>query len=377
MSAAADTRLFRPLRLKGLELPNRVAVAPMTRISATAEGLASDTMARYYARYARGGFGLTITEGVYTDQAWSQGYAFQPGLSDGAQAEAWRPVLAGVHAAGGRLFAQLMHAGALSQYNRFRSGSAGPSAVQPKGSQMRLYRGEGAYPLPRAMSAAEIDEAIGGFARAARLAHEVAGFDGIEIHGANGYLLDQFFTDYSNRRRDRWGGSIGQRLRLAIEVAHAVRDAVGPDVPVGLRLSQAKVNDYEHRWAEGEVGAQEVFSKVAEAGLDYLHLTEFEAWRPAFGATGPSLVTLARRAAPGLCIIANGGLHEPARALQLLEEGADIVALGRGALANPDWPARVAAGQAPRSFDAAVLSPLGDVKPAELDLPLHPWPVAA
>jgi 2,4-dienoyl-CoA reductase-like NADH-dependent reductase (Old Yellow Enzyme family) len=359
-------RLFDPLRLKGLELPNRCAVAPMTRISATAEGTPTERMARYYQRFARGGFGLVITEGIYTDQAYAQGYPDQPGLGDPAQAAAWRPLVRRVHDAGGRIFAQLMHAGALSQANRFRDDTVAPSAIRPKGTQMPIYGGEGAYRLPRAMTTDEIDQAIDGFARAARLAREVAGFDGVEIHGANGYLLDQFLTDYSNHRTDEWGGDLERRIRLSVEVVHAVRRAVGDEVPVGIRISQSKVNDFAHRWAEAAPGAATVFGGLAAAGVDYFHITEFEAWRPAFGDEGPSLVAHARRAAPEAIIIANGGLHDPLRAGQLLDEGADVIAVGRGALANPDWPRRVAAAQPLQPFDPSVLAPLADIKPGEL-----------
>jgi 2,4-dienoyl-CoA reductase-like NADH-dependent reductase (Old Yellow Enzyme family) len=358
--------LFASWRLNGVALSNRLAVAPMTRISATPEGLTTEAMARYYERFARGGFALVITEGIYTDQAYSQGYANQPGLSDLAQALAWRGVVDAVHAAGGKIFAQLLHAGALSQFNRFRNETVGPSAVRPKGKQMAVYRGSGAYPVPRAMSEPEIAEALDGFARAARLAIEVAGFDGVEIHGANGYLLDQFLTDYSNRRDDAWGGEIGQRVRLSAEAVRAVRKAVGERVPVGIRISQGKVNDFTHKWAEGEGGAEIVFRRLAEAKADYIHVTEFEAWRPAFGDAGPSLVHLARKHAPGVTVIANGGLHDPSRAMQAMEDGTDLVALGRGALANPAWPRQVANGCGLNAFDPALLSPLGDIKPVEL-----------
>ena len=360
-------RLFEPVRLQGLMLPNRCVVAPMTRISATAHGDPTDTMARYYERFARGGFGLVVTEGVYTDQAYAQGYPGQPGLGDTAQARAWQPLVRRVHDAGARIFAQLMHAGALSQANRFRDDTVGPSAIRPKGTQMPIYGGDGAYRMPRAMTEAEIGQAIDGFANAARLAREVAGFDGVEIHGANGYLLDQFLTDTSNRRTDAWGGDLERRLRLHVEVARAVRAAVGDDMPVGIRISQAKVNDFAHRWAEGAKGAATVFARLAGAGVDYIHITEFEAWRPAFGDEGLSLVAHARRAAPHVAIIANGGLHDPARAAQLLDEGADLVAIGRGALANPDWPQRVAAARPLQPFDPAMLAPLAVIKPGELE----------
>ena len=358
--------LFTPWQLRGLALTNRLAVAPMTRISATPEGVPTEVMARYYARFARGGFGLIITEGIYTDQSYSQGYANQPGLSNLAQAKGWRPVVDAVHTAGGKIVAQLMHAGALSQANRFRSDTAGPSTVQPKGLQMAIYRGEGPYRLPRAMSEADIAEAVEGFARAARFAIDVAGFDGVEIHGANGYLLDQFLTDYTNLRSDAWGGSIDRRLSLSSEVAGAVRRAVGDAAPVGIRISQGKVNDFTHKWDEAEAGAEIVFSTLASVGLDYIHVTEFEAWRPAFNDDGPSLVSLARKSAPDLTVVANGGLHDPDRAAQMLDIGADLIALGRGALANPAWPRQTANGRAVQVFDPALLTPIGNIKAFEL-----------
>lgn len=370
---STDAPLFAPWQLNGLDLSNRLAVAPMTRISATPEGMPTDMMARYYERFARGGFGLVITEGIYTDQAYSQGYANQPGLSDLEQAKGWRPVVDAVHAAGGKIVAQLMHAGALAQANRFRSETVGPSAIRPKGLQLAFYLGDGPFRLPRAMSEADIAEAIEGFTRAATFAIEVAGFDGVEIHGANGYLLDQFLTDYSNLRSDTWGGAIGQRVRLSAEVARAVRQAVGGAVPVGMRISQGKVNDFTHKWAEAEAGAEVVFGALADTGLDYIHVTEFEAWRPAFDNDGPSLVSLARKSAPELTIIANGSLHDPVRAEQVLRDGADLIALGRGALANPAWLRLVAEGGVLQSFDRALLSPLGNIKPCELSEGCHPF----
>ena len=136
--------LFAPIVINGHTLKNRLCVAPMTRISATEDGRATETMARYYERFARGGFGAVITEGVYTDQAFAQGYLNQPGMTDDAQAKAWKPVVSGVKAHGAFAIAQLMHAGALSQGNRFRDAAVGPSAVRPKGEQMTFYRGEGA-----------------------------------------------------------------------------------------------------------------------------------------------------------------------------------------------------------------------------------------
>ncbi len=354
--------LFEPLALGSLALPNRLAVAPMTRVSAGADGVPTTCMGGYYARFADGGFGLVVTEGLYTDEAYSQGYLHQPGLANAAQRDAWRLIVAGVQSRGGRVIAQLMHAGALSQGNPYRTGTIGPSAVQPKGRQMTFYRGAGEYAVPAAMTQQDIDTAVAGFAQAALRARE-AGFDGVEIHGANGYLLDQFLSEGINLRDDRYGGGLDGRLCLLVEVVDAVRAAVGTNYVVGVRLSQAKVNDFTHRWG-GEEEAAAIFRTVGGLDVDYLHVTEYEAWQPAFG-TGPSLAALAKRHG-GKPVIANGSLHDPAQAKGMVERGeADVVSLGRGALAQADWPQRVRDGVAPASFDPAILSPLADLANAD------------
>lgn len=356
-------KLFSPLQLGELSLSNRLVVAPMTRISAADDGSPTPRMASYYRAFADGGFGLVITEGIYTDRLYAQGYLNQPGLTNAVQAEAWRPVIDGVHAAGGRIVAQLMHAGALSQGNRYRGHTAGPSALQPKGRQMEFYRGSGPYPTPIAMSQGAIAEVVAGFVDAAERA-AIIGFDGIEVHGANGYLLDQFLTDDVNRRADEYGGGTSARIRLTAEVIRAVRAATGSSYLVGVRISQAKVNDFEHKWAGGEIDAQVVFSALTHAGADYIHTTEFEAWQPAFGSDGPSLAALAKRHG-GLPVIANGSLHDPDRAAALLSTGdADLVSIGRGALANEDWADRVRHGRPLTIFDPNILTPLATLENA-------------
>lgn len=359
----STSTLYDPVAIGALRLANRLAVAPMTRVSATADGQATARMADYYGDFAAGGFGLVITEGIYTDKAYAQGYLFQPGLADDAQRDAWRPVVDRVHANGGGIIAQLMHAGAISQGNPHRPNAKGPSAIQPKGLQMSFYRGEGAYRLPDALSLAEVDEAVAAFARAAVRAQE-AGFDGVEIHGANGYLLDQFLSDYTNQRNDGYGGSLERRLRLGVETIQALRRAVGPAFTVGYRVSQGKVNDFTHKWAGGEAEAAVIFETLSAAGIDYLHTTEFEAWQPAFGA-GPSLAALARRYGT-MPVIANGALHAPMEAVGMVERGeADLVSLGRGALTHADWPRRLRNGQVLEAFDRALLSPIADLANAD------------
>jgi 2,4-dienoyl-CoA reductase-like NADH-dependent reductase (Old Yellow Enzyme family) len=356
--------------IKGATMRNRLAVAPMTRISATEEGVATPTMQNYYARFARGGFGLIITEGIYPDKAYSQGYLFQPGLASLEQAQAWRSITEEVHRHGARIYAQIMHAGALSQGNRFRTHAIAPSAVQPKGKQMGFYYGEGPYATPVEIKEDELQEVIAGFVQAARRAVSIAGFDGIEIHGANGYLLDQFLTAETNQRTDRWGGDTKARVSLLVEIVKALKAEVGNEVPVGIRISQGKVNDFTSKWLGGESDGRIIFESLAEAGADFIHVTEFEAWKPAFESGESSLVTLARRYAPTVTVIANGNLDGIERATEALENGADVVALGRGALANPDMPRLIELGMAPRAFDSSILGPVGNIKDRELVIEL-------
>jgi len=358
--------LFTEHQIGNITLSNRLTVAPMTRVTASEDGIPGERMKAYYEDFARGGFGLIVTEGTYIDRLWSQTYAFQAGIVNSEQASAWHSITDAVHAQGGHIFMQIQHSGALSQGNFYLNGTVAPSSVRPVGKQMSFYRGEGEYPLPRGLNEDEIQDIIQSFADAASRAVNEAGFDGIEIHGANGYLLDQFFTDYTNQRTDKWGGDTARRLSLSLEVISAVRSRVGRDVPVGIRISQGKVNDFFHKWANGEEDARIVFSLLVESGIDFLHLTEFEAWQPAFEGNPLSLVALARKYAPELTIIANGSLHDADRALQVMQDGADFIALGRGALANHDWPARVREGVALEAFDASILGPIADIKECEI-----------
>lgn len=210
----------------------------------------------------------------------------------------------------------------------------------------------------------EIDQVKQAFAAAAGRA-KAAGFDGVEIHGANGYLLDQFLTFHTNLRTDQYGGPTENRVRLLVEVSQAVRAEVGAGYAVGIRISQSKVNDYQHKWAEGEQDARIIFERLAAAGLDYIHTTEFDAGAPAFG-DGESLAALAKRYGK-LPVIANGQLGDHDKAATLVERGdATIVTLGKTALANPDWPLRVALDAPVAEFDYALLQPLANIKASEL-----------
>jgi 2,4-dienoyl-CoA reductase-like NADH-dependent reductase (Old Yellow Enzyme family) len=347
-----------PTRLGVHTLRNRLAVSPMTRVSATPDGVPSPDMAGYYAAFAEGGFGLVITEGTYPDAEHSQGYLNQPGLATDAQAEGWRAVTSRVHAAGAVLVAQLMHAGALSQGNPHRAGTVGPSAVRPRGKMMPEYGGSGPWPVPAGLGVCDLERIVEGFVAAA-LRARAAGFDGVEIHAANGYLLDQFLTEYTNRRTDAYGGSVPNRVRLTAEVAGAVRAAVGSGFLVGVRLSQTKVNDVEYRWPGGRHEAEAIYTALADARADYLHIaSEGRAFLETALLDGGCTTTGLARSVTGLPVIANGGMHDPRQAGQVLTDGhADLLSIARGALANPDLPRRLAGGTPPEPFDRSMLSP--------------------
>ncbi|MET8797021.1 NADH:flavin oxidoreductase [Nocardia sp. NPDC004568] len=346
------------VRLGALRLRNRAVVAPMSRVSTAGDGVPTDAMAEYYVRFAAGGFGLITTEGTYTDAEFSQAYPDQPGIVTERHLAAWRVVTDAVHAAGGAIALQLMHAGALVQGNRHSDRSIAPSAVRPLGAKMAAYGGEGPFAVPEVATHADIRRIVGGFGAAAERAR-AAGFDAVEIHGANGYLIDQFLTGYTNQRDDEYGGDPAGRVRFAVEVVRAVRAAVGPEFPVGLRLSQTKVNDFGYRWSGAEE-AETIFRGVGAAGVDYLHLaSEGRDWYDTAVLDTGETVTRLARSVTGLPVIANGGMHVPDLTRTVLDEGhADLVALGRGALANPDWPRVIAAGSRPVEFDRAMLDPV-------------------
>lgn len=352
----------------GIAVRNRIAVAPMTRITATEDGHPTETMFDYYMRFAKGGFGLVTTEGLYTDKAFSQGYLFQPGMADDEQALGWTAFNQAMQAHGAIVFAQLMHAGALSQGNFHQTHTIAPSAVRPKGQQMEFYYGKGLYPEPRQMTDSEIGDALQGFVDSALRAVNIAGFSGVEIHGANGYLLDQFLTAETNRRTDQWGGDTKARVRLLADVVSAVKLSLGNTAPVGIRISQGKVNDFAAKWQRGEADAEVIFGALAAAGVDFIHVTEYEAWKPAFESSRDSLVTLARRYAPEVTVIANGGLHTAERIESVLMSGADLVTVGRAALANPDLPKIFESKREPRTFDGSILQPIASIKSEELDM---------
>ncbi|MFF0485483.1 alkene reductase [Streptomyces sp. NPDC004435] len=329
------TTAFDPVDLAGARLANRIAMAPMTRSRAEGGGrLPTPLVAEYYAQ--RASAGLIITEGVQPT-AVGQGYPNTPGLHSAEQIAAWREVTDAVHARGGRIFAQLMHAGRISHPQVLGEGlhPVGPSPVAPAG---QLFAGTGLidFVAPRELTAEEIQETVEGFAQAARNAVE-AGFDGVEVHGANGYLIQQFLATGSNHRTDAWGGPVENRIRFAFEVVKAVSEAIGPD-RTGLRISPANTyNDI------AETDTDEIYPALVDAveplGIAYLHISE--------PAPEVRELTLALRKRYSGTLILNPATEGPTGpdALALIEDGtADLVAYGALFLANPDLPARLSAG---------------------------------
>ena len=341
-----------------LDLKNRLLVAPMTRVSARHDGVPTEEMAAYYAEFADGGFGLVVTEGIYPDAAYSQGYLNQPGLVTEQHVAGWRMVVNRVHAAGGRIVAQLMHAGALSQGNPHRDGTIAPSAVPPLGEMMPAYGGSGPFQAPREASAEDLREVVDGFAAAARNA-AAAGFDGVEVHAANGYLLDQFITEYTNLRTDEYGGSTANRVRFVAEIVQRLADEAPEGFAVGVRISQTKVNDMVYRWSGGGDDVVVIAQELAKAGASYLHVaSEGRAWFDTALLADGSTVTCLAGEVSGLPVIANGGMHDPGQAARVLDGGhASFLSIGHAALANPDLPRRFSTGTELADFDPAMLRP--------------------
>ncbi|NDI34104.1 NADH:flavin oxidoreductase [Chengkuizengella sediminis] len=333
--------LFNKGILGKIEVSNRFGVAPMTRTSATDEGLVTDRMENYYSRYAEGKFGFIIVEGTYTDREYSQGYFNQPGITTGEQLNAWKKLVDTVHAKGSKIIVQLMHAGAQAVGNPFIKETIAPSEVKPKNIET----------TPKEATKQDLLEIKKYFVEAAKRA-EVAGFDGVEIHGANGYLLDEFLLDYANLRTDEYGGDTQKRVKYLTEIIEAVRESVANDFTVGIRISQNNLMDqFSHQWANGEKDAEVIFSSLKEAGADFIHTTAYDAWKPAFGENTLSLAAAAKKFG-NLTVVANGNMQEIDQAEEMIQKGeADFITIGKMALANPDLPLKVKRNEELIPFD--------------------------
>lgn len=334
--------LWTPIKLGNINLPHRLALAPMTRSRANYDGTPSDLVPTYYAQ--RASLGLLITEGTQPSED-GQGYMMTPGIHSDEQVKAWSKVSQAVHARGGHIFMQLMHAGRVAHPDNTAHGRVpvAPSAIAP-GQKMFTPTGMQDAPTPHALTLDEIRETIADFRKAARNAI-AAGMDGVEIHGANGYLINQFLAPNANIRTDAYGGSIENRARFALEVSKAVADEIGPE-RVGIRLSPGFDVGGLTDGPESEDLHRHLVSELDKLKLAYLHLHHF--------GNDRLLADLRARWSQLLLVNRNS---RPLEALgDDIDKGlADIAPIGHWAIANPDFVERIQQGAELAELDPATL----------------------
>lgn len=325
--------LFSSYKLGPCELRNRFVMAPMTRNRASGN-VPNELMAAYYAQ--RASAGLIVTEGT-SPSPNGLGYPRIPGIFSSAQVTGWSLVTQAVHAKGGKIFMQLMHTGRIGHPLNLPPGARmlAPSAVVAAGEMYTDAQGMKPHPVPQAMSDADIKSALQEYVQAAKNA-VAAGFDGVELHAANGYLLEQFLRPNSNIRTDRYGGSIENRARFVVDVAAATAEAIGKD-KVGIRLSPFGVFNDMPLYDAMEPDYAYLTEQLNKIGLVYLHVVDHSS--QGAPAVPDSMKQLMRRAFKRTLILSGG--YDRARAERDLADGkGDLIAVGRGFLANPDLPAR-------------------------------------
>ncbi|WP_460831779.1 oxidoreductase [Nocardioides hungaricus] len=330
----AGPALFSPVRLGALRLPNRVVMAPLTRLRADAGGVPGDLVAAHYAQ--RASVGMIVTEGVFPARR-GRAYAGQPGLESDEQSAGWARVVEAVHARGGVIVAQLMHAGRVSHPELL--GGLRPVAPSPLGVRsqhgLRTPSGKRAYPVPAALTRTGIDEVVTGFAAAARRAVGAC-FDGVELHFANGYLVHQFLSPHTNVRSDGYGGGPDGRARLAVEVAAAVAAETGAD-RLGVRISP--MHDIQDVVEDDEADVVATYGVLSDhlrhLGIAYLSVIHEDLASP---------LVQGLRARSGAGLVANSGLRTMTRLQEadrlVAGDLCEAVAVGRGVIANPDLVGR-------------------------------------
>jgi len=341
--------LLTPLRLGRIELRNRAVMSPMTR-SRSQGNVPGELVATYYAQRAADA-GLIVTEGT-SPSPNGLGYPRIPGLFNGEQVRGWRLVTDAVHARDGRIFVQLMHTGRVTHEKNLPPGGRvlAPTAIELPDQKMWVDALGAQVPLTPAveMTEADIEHAIEEYVTSAKLAIE-AGFDGVELHGANGYLIEQFLNATSNHRTDAWGGSIERRARFGFEVARRTTAAIGGD-RLGIRMSPYGTNGGMKADPEVETSYPYFAERMREAGLVYVHVVDHSS----LGAPPVSdTVKAAIRARFGGIIILAGGYDLAKAEADLESKKAELIAFGRSYLANPDFLARAKAGRALNAPDFA------------------------
>lgn len=339
--------LFQPYTIKQLTLPTRIVMSPMAR-AFSPEGVPGPDVAAYYRRRAENGVGLVITEGALINHPAVTSEPRLPRLYGEAALKGWAEVVRQVHEAGGKIFPQIVHMGMIrangSQPNP-EALSVGPSGLDLEGNQVNAP-----------MTEEEIREVIQAYADAALHAKET-GFDGIELHGAHGFLIDQFFWEKTNQRTDRYGGDLLKRAQFAVEVVQAVRAAVGPDYPIAMRLSQWKMGDYQAKLADSPEQLELLLNALVEAGVDIFHCSVRRFWEPEFAGSALSLAGWVKKLT-GKTTITVGSVgmdSDPAEAgdhpgmeglVERLELGEfDLAAVGRALLGDPAWAVKIREGR--------------------------------
>lgn len=346
--------LFQPFNLGSLTLSSRVVMAPMTR-SFSPGGVPNSKVIEYYRRRAAAGVGLIITEGTTVGHKAANGYPNVPRFFGEDALAGWEKVVEAVHAEGGKIVPQLWHVG-----NVRKLGTEPDASVPGYGPSEKVKNGE---VVVHGMSHDDIREVIAAFAQAAADAKRI-GMDGVELHGAHGYLIDQFFWEGSNQRTDEYGGDLAQRSRFAIELIEAVRAAVGPDFPIILRFSQWKQQDYSARLVETAQALDAFLKPLSEAGVDIFHCSTRRFWEPEFEGselnlagwtrklTGKPTITVGSVGLDGEFLqfmVNTDKVAQPAKLEGLLErlnnQEFDLVAVGRALLVDPDWALKVREGR--------------------------------
>jgi 2,4-dienoyl-CoA reductase-like NADH-dependent reductase (Old Yellow Enzyme family) len=351
----ADSNLFQPIELGSLKLRNRVIMAPMTRTFSPG-GIPNDLVVAYYERRAKNEVGLIITEGTCIGHKAASGYANVPYIYGKKPLAGWKKVVDAVHAADGKIIPQIWHVGAIRQADN----GAGPDETVPGYSPSGLVMKD--KPTGTAMSAEDVQEAIDAFVQAA-VDSQAIGFDGVEIHGAHGYLVDQFFWEETNQRDDQYGGDVVARTRFAVEIVKGIREKCGTDFPIILRFSQWKQQAYSAKLADTPEKLDAFLKPLVDAGVDIFHCSTRRFWEPEFEGSSLNLAGWTKKLTGKPCITVgsvglNSGFIDVEKrdmvessqvaeasfenlAERLNNNEFELVAVGRALLQDPEWVLKV------------------------------------